>query len=97
MHGPRICWSMCDGECLSFSLRVHLSLSLSGSYVMRDRKNKWYVPTSVYPHFKFPTYVDGPAYVITGDLVQTIAHRADLFPFLFLEDVFVTGELREFS
>ena len=61
---------------------------------MRDKKNKWFVPPSVYPHFKFPPYVDGPAYVISADIVAHLAKRADKFPFLFLEDVFVTGTKR---
>ena len=59
---------------------------------MRDRASKWFVTPDVYPHFRFPPYVDGPAYVITGDIIPLLAARADLFPFLFIEDVFVTGE-----
>lgn len=64
-----------------------------GTFVKREPGHKWFVPRPTYPYYKFPPYVEGPAYVITHDIIKTLVARAQLFPFLFLEDVFVTGML----
>lgn len=32
----------------------------------RDRENKWYLPYWLYGDASFPSYIDGPAYIIPG-------------------------------
>ena len=56
---------------------------------IRDPKNKWYVPTSVYSGSLFPPFCSGTGYVLSGDVVRMVSEISAFSPFLHLEDVFV--------
>lgn len=60
-------------------------------YVHRDKESKWHVPKWMYTPDKFPVFVNGPAYLISGSIVYQIYKTALATPLLTLEDVFVTG------
>lgn len=60
-------------------------------YVHRDKESKWHVPKWMYAPDKFPVFVNGPAYLISGSIVDNIYQTALSTPLITLEDVFVTG------
>lgn len=64
--------------------KVYISLPI------RDKKSKWYTSTDIYPDLLYPTYIAGPAYVLSVDLVSPLLrvcfHKT--FPW---EDIFITG------
>ena len=57
----------------------------------RDKKSKWYVPTSVYPHRYYPAFCSGPSRIMTKEAVPLLYEGTQKLPFFWLEDVFVTG------
>lgn len=58
---------------------------------IRNKKSKYYVSTDQFPAAVFPSFTTGPAYVMTGDIVQDLYVRALKTVYLKLEDVFTTG------
>ncbi|GFO41888.1 beta-1,3-galactosyltransferase 1-like [Plakobranchus ocellatus] len=56
-----------------------------------ERKGVWEVPASVYPFDKFPRYVYGHSYVISGPALKKMAESFPHFPIVPNEDAFVTG------
>lgn len=60
-------------------------------YAQRDKENKWHVPFWMYPQETFPHFVNGPAYLMTGNIVGEVFKKALETPLITLEDVFVTG------
>lgn len=60
-------------------------------YVHRDKESKWHVPQWMYSPDKFPVFVNGPAYLISGSIVNRVYQTALATPLVSLEDVFVTG------
>lgn len=64
---------------------------IAGAEPIRDPKSKWYTPIRLYPYSRYPKYVSGTGYVISGDLVEDLyssALRTELF---WIEDVYITG------
>ncbi|KAH7950760.1 hypothetical protein HPB52_001419 [Rhipicephalus sanguineus] len=62
---------------------------------IRDLTNKWYVTPDEYPDDMYPDYVGGSAYVIGGDVVDSL-YRATghVRPFP-IEDAYITGSCAE--
>ena len=63
---------------------------------IRDPTNKWYTPWDLFPAKRFPAYCSGPAYLLSmaaGKLL--LAHLQKSKRVFYLEDVYVTGLLRE--
>ncbi|KAK6189931.1 hypothetical protein SNE40_001894 [Patella caerulea] len=61
----------------------------------RNPKSKWYVDKITYPHAHFPRYAQGHAYVLSGDITSQLLSVALKTKYLFLEDTFITGIVRE--
>jgi len=64
---------------------------------VRDRRSKWYTPTSIYPAEFYPPYTSGTGYVLGASVVRRLQALLDAKsgvarPF-WLEDVFITGML----
>ncbi|KAH9360527.1 hypothetical protein HPB48_019017 [Haemaphysalis longicornis] len=57
----------------------------------RELGSKAYLPASVFASEILPQYVSGPAYVMSKDAVRRLFTEALVTPFLYLEDVFITG------
>ncbi|KAH6941365.1 hypothetical protein HPB50_017104 [Hyalomma asiaticum] len=57
----------------------------------KGRYAKWYVPKWMYPNETYPDYVNGPAYLISGDSVPLLLGTASTVPYFFIEDVYITG------
>lgn len=67
------------------------------SQPQRDPTNKWYVPLEIFQGKLFPTYCSGPAYLLSMPATRLLlAHlRTSSKKIFYLEDVYVTGMLRE--
>ena len=58
-----------------------------------SRSGKWQVRREDYRLPKFPRYVYGHSYVISGDAVRVLRHAAQRMPLVPNEDAYVTGVL----
>lgn len=55
---------------------------------------KWALPPSVYPFKHFPNFLYGAAYVVTSDIIAELYHTSKYIPYIFIDDMWVTGILR---
>lgn len=62
---------------------------------IRDPQNKWYVSEKEYENEKYPEFLSGWLYVATFDSVRSLLKQAHLSAFFWIDDLFVTGILRE--
>jgi len=64
---------------------------------VRDRRSRWYTPTSIYPAEFYPPYTSGTGYVLGASVVRRLVALVDaklsVFRPFWLEDVYVTGML----
>lgn len=61
------------------------------AYPDRDEESKFYISYEQYPYSMYPSYITGPTYVISGDLLPSLekmTYSKELLPF---EDVYLTG------
>ena len=58
---------------------------------IRDKNNKWWVPSYLYNKPEYPVIVSGSSYVTTRPASLCLFNRSLELPFFHLEDVFVTG------
>ncbi|WKY10361.1 hypothetical protein Q1695_002592 [Nippostrongylus brasiliensis] len=64
---------------------------------IRNRLSKWYIPVSIWSDSLYPSYCDGPLYLLGREAANRIAQNAANFkPFPF-EDVFFTGIVGSYS
>ena len=61
------------------------------TWVHRD--GRWGVPYNVYPLTSYPPYAQGNCYILSGTLLPKIIETAPYFPYLHIEDAFITGIL----
>jgi hypothetical protein len=57
--------------------------------------SKWAVTSDEYPHVIYPKYCGGLAYLATPDVIRRVLSVSDKVRFFWIDDVFVTGILRE--
>ena len=65
---------------------------------VRDRRSKWYTPTSVYADEFYPPYASGTGYALGASVVRRLvalvdSEESDIPRPFWLEDVYVTGML----
>ena len=53
--------------------------------------SKWYLPRTMYTPSWFPTFARGPTYGLTAAVAGDLFRASTKLPFLYLEDVFITG------
>uniref|UniRef100_A0A1I7T5V7 Hexosyltransferase n=1 Tax=Caenorhabditis tropicalis TaxID=1561998 RepID=A0A1I7T5V7_9PELO len=58
---------------------------------VREKKHRWYVPTSLYSQKYFPPYIDGPIYLIGRNIIPKMLEEAKNYNQWVIEDVFWTG------
>ncbi|XP_063700796.1 beta-1,3-galactosyltransferase 1-like [Culicoides brevitarsis] len=63
----------------------------SQRFAHRDRESKWFTPRWMFTEEKLPDFINGPAYLISGQVVRKIYNEALSTTLLTLEDVFLTG------
>ncbi|KAK0401886.1 hypothetical protein QR680_016029 [Steinernema hermaphroditum] len=69
---------------------------LRNTQPVRDPNHKWYIPMDYYNQSTFPTYVNGPAYLMTGKSVEAILEKTKETTFFWIEDLIETLELFKF-
>ena len=57
------------------------------------RKGKWNISYKDFPFEVFPPYESGSAYVITMDIVPALFETSHYVPWMFIDDVYITGIL----
>ena len=64
-----------------------------------NRNGKFAMPIKYYPNKTYPHYVNGPAYLINGNIGSQLINTIDKYNanVLDLEDVFITGTISEIS
>ncbi|KAJ8037215.1 Beta-1,3-galactosyltransferase 1 [Holothuria leucospilota] len=55
----------------------------------RVRTSKWYLSRKEYSKDRFPKYLSGMCYVLSGDLPRRLFEESLSVPYLFLEDVYI--------
>lgn len=55
------------------------------------RRGKWRLTKEQYPFYYFPPYESGSGYAITADLIGPLFETSAYVPWLFIDDVYVTG------
>ena len=61
----------------------------SGSQVVRDKRNKWFVPQELYPNPTYPPYMRGAAYVLSGNVVNPAVRVSQNIQFISVDDAYV--------
>lgn len=61
----------------------------------RNSNSRWFIDHKSYPNDYFPTFVSGPMYVLNRAAAQLIMNVFGRVTPIYLEDVFVTGLLRQ--
>lgn len=62
---------------------------------IREWYSRWYISTADYPHEFFPDFTTGQLYIIGSNLLPKLLNAAGLVKPIYLEDVYLTGILRE--
>ncbi len=57
--------------------------------VVRNTTHRWYVSRKTYSKSTYPTYMSGPAYIISGQVARDIARIMWKVPYIEMEDTFV--------
>ena len=63
--------------------------------IKRNPSSKWVIPSYMYNKDTFPTFITGPAYLISRASAKCMIEKAKNVPFLTLEDVYITGFLAQ--
>ena len=72
----------------------HHIIGRNAGHSLVNRTNKWHIPFTQYPFHRFPSYTEGPAYVLTSYAVSRIVATSPYVPIVRLEDVYVNGIVR---
>lgn len=62
---------------------------------IRDWYSRWYMSSTDYPHEFYPDFASGQIYILTADLLPKLLKAASQVKPIYLEDVWITGILRE--
>lgn len=79
----------CESQLSSTDEAFIAGAKSAGSEPHRDPKSKYYVPENEYNRTKFPTFVHGPAYLVSMSAVSALLRVVPQVKMLHLEDVYV--------
>lgn len=57
------------------------------------RRGKWGLTKKQYPFYYYPPYESGSGYAISADLIHPLFETSDYVPWIFIDDVYITGIL----
>lgn len=66
----------------------------TADFLMRPHRNKdskYFITLNEYRPDVFPSFIFGPSYILTSDVIPAIYRESQKQPYLKLEDVFITG------
>ncbi|KAK7028960.1 Beta-1,3-galactosyltransferase 1 [Halocaridina rubra] len=64
---------------------------ICGARPIHDQWSKWYTPKYMFREGKYPNYLSGTGYVVSGDIIEPLLKAALSTEYFHLEDVFLTG------
>lgn len=68
---------------------------MGGNTPVRDPKSKWFVDENIYSGEMYPDFCSGSSYVMKASDAEKIYSTSKKTNFFWIDDVFVTGILRE--
>ena len=71
-----------------------IGMQMTDSPPIRDINSKWYVPSGMFNEPVYPSYCSGTSYVISADAVERLYSTTLVTPYVWLEDVYITGICR---
>lgn len=80
---------------LNNSNKTYACENMAGNKPYRGNNSIWYVSRESYPEETYPDYCSGSAYLVRSDDAAKIYSISNKTNFLWIDDVFVTGILRE--
>ncbi|CDW60957.1 Galactosyl T domain containing protein [Trichuris trichiura] len=80
-------------EALKSSLKAFYCLVWKQMGVQRGEKDQWYVPYEEFNETVYPRYCSGGSYSLTMQAVQPLLNSVEVTPFLWVDDVYITGLL----
>lgn len=69
--------------------------NMRGNVPNRSKNSKWYVPEEIFKEDAYPEFCSGSAYLVRTDDASKIYSISNKTNFLWVDDAFVTGVLRE--
>lgn len=78
-----------------FSRKTFSCENMYGNEPVRDPTSKWYITKELYPDDTYPEFCSGSAYLLTSDGAAKIYSVSNMTKFIWIDDLFVTGILRE--
>ncbi|XP_046380660.2 beta-1,3-galactosyltransferase 1-like [Haliotis rufescens] len=70
---------------------VNTVLGFIHKFSVVKRRGQWGLSRTVYPFPLYPQYAAGNTYVLTMDYVKCVLKKAKFFPYMLIEDAFITG------
>lgn len=77
------------------SEKTYACQNMIGNKPVRNPDNVWYVSEDLYSEQQYPAFCSGSAYLIKTGVAEKIYSVCNRQKFLWIDDVFVTGILRE--
>lgn len=77
------------------SQKTYACLNMAGNKPVRDPISSWYVSEELYSDEAYPEFCSGSAYLMKADDASKIYSVSNETKYFFIDDVFVTGILRE--
>lgn len=77
------------------SNKTYCCENMGGNKPIRVTNSKWYVPKELYPEDTYPDFCSGSAYLMKAADASKIYSVSNATDFFWIDDVFVTGVLRE--
>ena len=72
----------------------HVYGFLNSNAGVQRKKGKWVVTNDEYSLRVFPPYMSDGAYILSGNIAEKLLAVSRHMPYLYIEDVFITGILR---
>ena len=69
--------------------RIFEGCEMSKAPVVRDKRNKWFIPHELYPYPTYPPYMRGTAYLLSGNLVNPAIRVSQNIQYIPIEDAYV--------
>lgn len=77
------------------SRKTYACENMAGNKPDRRKNSKWHVPEEVFKEESYPAFCSGSAYLVRTDDASKIYSISNKTTFLWVDDAFVTGVLRE--
>ena len=77
----------CGGNSNTYCRRI----AVNGSEYGNKTRTKWQIPSYLYNQSKYPSYLQGPGYLMSRKSAECIFNHSKEIPYFPMEDIFITG------